>query len=115
MQHSTFKTLWSWLARTTVLGFLLVLAIGPYACFATSTDDIHRTAIISAYEPEWLALQNSLEGREEYLINGTVFVTGAIEHKPVVMFLSGISMVNAAMTTQLALDHFQVDRLVFSA
>jgi adenosylhomocysteine nucleosidase len=32
----------------------------------------------------------------------------------VVLFLSGISMVNAAMTTQLALDGFAIDRIVFS-
>jgi adenosylhomocysteine nucleosidase len=59
-------------------------------------------------------LQQSLEGREEHIVNGTVFVTGTISGKPVVLFLSGISMVNAAMTSQLALDHFGIDRLVFS-
>ena len=31
-----------------------------------------------------------------------------------VLFLSGISVVNAAMTVQLALDHFAVERIVFS-
>ena len=30
------------------------------------------------------------------------------------LFLSGISVVNAAMTVQLALDHFVIDRIVFS-
>ena len=30
------------------------------------------------------------------------------------MFLSGVSMVNAAMTTQLALDTFDIERIVFS-
>jgi adenosylhomocysteine nucleosidase len=34
--------------------------------------------------------------------------------KPVVLFLSGISIVNAAMTTQLALDRFVILRVVFS-
>ena len=31
-----------------------------------------------------------------------------------VLFLSGISVVNAAMTVQLALDHFAIERIVFS-
>jgi adenosylhomocysteine nucleosidase len=77
-------------------------------------DGTHRSAIVSAFQPEWLALQASLEGREEHVVNGTVFLTGTIERKPVVLFLSGVSMVNAAMTVQLALDHFTIDRIVFS-
>lgn len=77
-------------------------------------DGTHRTAVVSAFQPEWLALQESLEGREEHVVNGTVFLTGTIERKPVVLFLSGVSMVNAAMTVQLALDHFTIDRIVFS-
>ena len=31
-----------------------------------------------------------------------------------VLFLSGVSMVSAAMTKQLALDHFPIERIVFS-
>jgi adenosylhomocysteine nucleosidase len=77
-------------------------------------DGAHRSAILSAFRPEWLALQESLESREEHVVNGTVFLTGTIERKPVVLFLSGVSMVNAAMTVQLALDHFTIDRIVFS-
>ena len=34
--------------------------------------------------------------------------------KPVVLFLSGISMTNAAMNTQLVLDRFNVTHIVFS-
>ena len=98
-----------------LLGLALVLAgITSARSSVEPADPVRRTAIISAYEPEWLALQKDLEGREERIINGTVFVTGTIAGKPVVMFLSGISMVNAAMTSQIALDHFAVDRLVFS-
>jgi adenosylhomocysteine nucleosidase len=37
-----------------------------------------------------------------------------LEGKPVVLFLSGMSMVNAAMTTQRALDRFAIRRIVFS-
>jgi adenosylhomocysteine nucleosidase len=42
------------------------------------------------------------------------FTTGTLEGKPVVLFLSGISMVNAAMNTQLALDRFRVSHVVFT-
>jgi len=101
--------------RGTILGLVLVLAISQADfCVAADPDGTHRTAIVSAYEPESRALQASLEGREEQAINGIIFVTGTIEQKAVVLFLCGISMVNAAMTIQLALDHFTIDRIVFS-
>jgi adenosylhomocysteine nucleosidase len=106
-----------WFVRHShvILELALVLTISQEdLCVAAAADGTHRTAIVSAYEPEWLPLQAGLEGREEHGINGTIFVTGTIEQKAVVLFLSGVSMVNAAMTTQLALDHFTIDRIVFS-
>jgi adenosylhomocysteine nucleosidase len=77
-------------------------------------DATPRTAIISAYEPEWTELRSALQEAREYMVNGTSFLTGTIEGKPTVLFLSGVSMVNAAMTSQLALDRFNVQRIVFS-
>jgi adenosylhomocysteine nucleosidase len=73
-----------------------------------------RTAVISAYAPEWTELRAALHVPRRYVINGTAFLTGTIENKPVLLFLSGISMVNAAMTSQLALERFNVSRIVFS-
>ena len=82
---------------------------------AQSADDgISRIAVMSAFAPEWVALQAALEDRSDTVINGTTFATGSIEGKPVVLFLTGVSMVNAAMTSQLVIDHFDVDRIVFS-
>ncbi|MCD7059943.1 5'-methylthioadenosine/S-adenosylhomocysteine nucleosidase [Pelagibacterium xiamenense] len=94
-----------------------LLMSAPVAAFAQELapiEDTPRIAVMSAFTPEWIALQEALEGREDYEINGTTFVTGTIEGKEVVLFLSGISMVNAAMTTQMALDHFNVESIVFS-
>jgi adenosylhomocysteine nucleosidase len=105
-------TIW---VQVAFVGLCLSLLGAPFAPSAAAPrDPVHRTAIISAYQPEWLALKASLENREEQIINDTVFVTGTIAGKPVVLFLSGVSMVNAAMTSQLALDNFTLDRLVFS-
>ncbi|MGR3552401.1 5'-methylthioadenosine/S-adenosylhomocysteine nucleosidase [Paracoccus sp. (in: a-proteobacteria)] len=73
-----------------------------------------RIAVMSAFPPEWVSLQADLEGAETQIVNGTEFVTGTLSGQPVVLFLSGVSMVNAAMTTQLALDRFQIDAIVFS-
>jgi adenosylhomocysteine nucleosidase len=93
---------------------LLLDAGAPFASAADLYDATPRTAVISAFEPEWLLLRAALHDRKEYTLNGTSYVTGTIESKPVLLFLSGISMVNAAMTTQFALDHFAIERIVFS-
>jgi len=73
-----------------------------------------RIALISAFEPEWLLFLEHLEARRDFTINGVVFASGRLEGQDVVLFLSGISMVNAAMTTQLALDHFNISAIVVS-
>lgn len=101
-----------WLTVPALLLSLFVV-VAP-AGAAEILDATPRTAVMSAYQPEWVLLQSELQGRKDHVVNGTVFATGTLEGKPVLLFLSGISMVNAAMTTQLALDHFTVDRIVFS-
>ncbi|HWA44126.1 MAG TPA: 5'-methylthioadenosine/S-adenosylhomocysteine nucleosidase [Hypericibacter adhaerens] len=93
---------------------LFCLAFGAPAFAAETLDATPRTAVISAFPPEWTLLQQALQDRKDHDLAGMTFVTGTIEGKPVLLFLSGISMVNAAMTTQLALDHFAVERIVFS-
>jgi adenosylhomocysteine nucleosidase len=77
-------------------------------------DASPRVAIMSAFAPEWVELQAALSDRKDYTVNGTTFATGLIEGKPVVLFLTGVSMVNAAMTSQLALDRFEIESIVFS-
>src|SRR5882762_10145299 len=102
----------AYLAMSLIL--LCVGAIDQPTHAAEILDRTPRTAVMSAFEPEWTALKAMLSGREDHTFNGTVFATGTIEHQPVVLFLSGISMVNAAMNTQLALDRFTIKRIVFS-
>lgn len=81
---------------------------------AAAADRTPRTAIISAFEPEWTALKADLKQPREQHVAGTTFVTGTLSGQPVLLFLSGMSMVNAAMTTQLALDHYRISRILFS-
>ena len=77
-------------------------------------DDVARIAIVSAFAPELALLRDELSGVAVYSLNGVEFVTGILQRREVVLFLSGISVVNAAMTTQLALDHFAIERIMFS-
>ncbi|KRA56255.1 phosphorylase [Caulobacter sp. Root655] len=94
---------------------LLLLALAPAPVQAAELlDPSPRTAVISAFPPEMAALEAATTDKQEFTAGGTRFVTGALEGKPVVLFLSGISMVNAAMTTQAGLDRFRIERIVFS-
>jgi adenosylhomocysteine nucleosidase len=101
-----------YLVVSLVLLFMTALDKPTHA--AETLDKTPRTAVMSAFEPEWTALQAMLSDRRDHVVNGTLFATGTIEHHPVVLFLSGVSMVNAAMNTQSALDHFTIKRIVFS-
>ncbi|MDB5424663.1 MAG: phosphorylase [Phenylobacterium sp.] len=96
---------------------LILAALVGFACPALAQarlDDAPRTAVMSAFAPELIALEAATSGKHAYVAGGVTFTTGVLEGKPVVLFLSGMSMVNAAMTTQQVLDRFKVTRVVFS-
>ena len=97
-----------------VIALSATVTIGARPAGAELLDAVPRTAVMSAYPPEWAFLRLLLVEPKEYTVERTLFVTGTIEGRPVVLFLSGVSMVNAAMTTQQALDHFTIQRIVFS-
>lgn len=80
----------------------------------TRPDSTPRIAVLSAFEPELSLLLAQLQSPARQQINGVDFTTGTLAGKPVVLFLSGISMVNATMNTQLAIDRFNVKAIVFS-
>lgn len=77
-------------------------------------DATPRVAVISAFAPELALLLTKVQQPRKVTVNGVEFTTGTLEGKPVVLFLSGVSMVNAAMTTQLAMDRFHVSHVVVS-
>ena len=94
---------------------LLHAAVPPAPADAHAIrDETPRTAVVSAFAPELTILQAELEGASTQSVNGVAFTTGTLEGQDVVLFLSGISVVNAAMTVQFALDHFAIERIVFS-
>ncbi len=108
------------LALAALLGGVQALAApgNPQAADAAQAgirlDDTPRVAVISAFAPELVLLRKSLLDPHVYRVNGVEFVTGTLQGHPVLLFLSGISMVNAAMNTQLALDRFNVSHILFS-
>src|SRR5262249_57467170 len=77
-------------------------------------DATPRIALICAYEPEWKLMKAELGEANSRTANGVEFVTGTLGGRKVVLFLSGISMVNAAMNAQLALERFDITGIVVS-
>ena len=96
------------------LVFLAVVALLATPAWAQKLDDTPRTVVMTAFYPEWHSLVPTILDAHEHVINGNTFLTGTLEGKPVVLMQSGVSVVNAAMSTQLVLDRFTVKRIVFS-
>lgn len=100
--------------RRTLLGLVLAFQLLLAGCASVPSEDTPRIAVISAFPAELALLESKVEGARRQSINGVQFTTGTLQGKPVVLFLSGVSMVNASMNTQLALDRFRVSHIVFT-
>jgi adenosylhomocysteine nucleosidase len=101
--------------RLLVSVLLLAALFLPSAGFAApALDATPRIAVMSAYAPELVALLAATNDKQTHSVNGIDFTTGTLGGKKVVLVLSGISMVNAAMTTQMLVDRFDVQALLFS-
>ena len=75
-------------------------------------------AVESAFAPELAAIEAMLVPDDTKFqvrrINGIEFKTATVGTRRVVFFLTGMSLVNAAMNTQLALDRFNVTAVFFT-
>lgn len=91
-----------------------VLAAAPPVPAAQGFDQAPRIAIISAYSPEVVALKAQMNVQKTVVLNGRSVYIGTLAGHKVLLTLSGVSMVNAAMTTQAVIDHFRVNRILFS-
>jgi adenosylhomocysteine nucleosidase len=82
------------------------------------TDKNKWTAIVAAYAPEIEAIDQAFEQIHDakidqtLTIKGVEYQLGSYKGEPVVIFTTGISVPNAAMTMQMALDYFPIDRVV---
>jgi adenosylhomocysteine nucleosidase len=76
------------------------------------------TAIVSAYSPEIKAINSAFAQRDDVKIDevltikGVKYQIGTFKDEPIVIFTTGISVPNAAMTMQMALDYFPIDKVV---
>lgn len=68
--------------------------------------------IIGAMPEEVQALKDLMIITEETKIHDIPFFIGTLENKDVILMQSGVGKVNAAYSTTLLLEHFQIDALI---
>lgn len=129
MKHSRSTTVCSsrWFGLPVLLLFTVVPPIGSaYAApvrgeCSAATDTTPRIALISAFSGEADRFIDEMrldDGDNQFsgcvAINGHRFSKGKLRGKDVVVVLTNISVVNAAMVTQLTLDKFNIKNIIFS-
>lgn len=111
MNRLSSRVLW---VCFTMLGIVLVSCMPVQKLESTKVDPSPRLVIMSAFEPELTQLRAQTNITNTYVINGRTYYMGELAGKDVILVLSGVSMVNAAMTAQTVMDHFAVNGIVFS-
>lgn len=98
----------------TAVAFVVCIGLPAGASARCLSDCQPRIGIVSAFGAEADILVAQTRARRTHVINGKRFTTGVLRGNPVVIVLSGVSIVNSTMVTQQMLDHFRVERLVMS-
>src|SRR5579864_8287295 len=73
--------------------------------FAARPSSAQTTAILGAYGEEITLLLKAVENKKETVIDRLHFTEGTLHGRKVVVALTGIGKVNAAITTIIAIDH----------
>jgi len=72
------------------------------------------TGILGAFGDETTLLLTQVKEKKEVVIQQMHFTLGLLKGRPVVVALSGIGKVNAAITTTLLLEHFHPSEVIFT-
>lgn len=73
-----------------------------------------RIGIIGAMDEEIALYLEAMGQTKQTTKAGITYYEGEMEGKSVVLCKSGVGKVNAAVTTQILIDQFQVDRVIFT-
>lgn len=99
--------------KTRIIPFLIV----AFFYFGCKTDIQHREsliAIIGAFDEELELLKDQMEKKEVIEADNMRVVKGTLEGKNVVLALSGMGKVNAAMTTTFIIQNYHPEKIIFS-
>jgi adenosylhomocysteine nucleosidase len=96
----------------TKWSFLVLLVFLSFACGKTYYKP--QVAILFAFEDEGRLLISKMELTDSLNTNGRIFWKGKLQGKDVVVVESGVGMTNAAMTTQLLIDKYSPEKILFT-
>jgi len=99
--------------RCPVLLFLFLLIAGAIPSFSEESPE-PITGILGAIPAEMTILKDKMLKKEKTMLLGIEFLVGEIEGRKVVIALTGVGKVNAAMVTTLLLDHFRPTEVIFT-
>lgn len=117
--------------KLPVLLLVMVTAIWLVGCASNERVTANRyygpaqfsqpafTAITVAYAPEMEGILNRIEEDPDAVIDtsvtikGVTYRIGRYHDEPILVFATGMSIANAAMTMQMALDYFPVKQVVY--
>ena len=90
------------MTRLTCIGWRAIALM--LLLFAGAQAAEPRTAILTAFAPEYAAIRARMTDVEVIEQRGAEYLAGTLGGRPVIVGQTGISMVNAAMNTQLLID-----------
>jgi adenosylhomocysteine nucleosidase len=73
-----------------------------------------RIGLIGAMDSEIAHYLEAMESVESQTIYGIQFYQGRLEQHPVVLCKSGVGKVNAAICTQLLIERFRIEKIIFT-
>ena len=98
-------------AACLFLGIIAAAHADTRRCLSECTP---RIGIVSAFGAEADILLRETRDKHVLTIAAKPYTTGVLRGNRVVIVLSGVSMINATLTTQTLIDHFRIERLVMS-
>jgi adenosylhomocysteine nucleosidase len=94
------------------VSIILLLLILFFSCERTCHKP--RVGILFAFSEEGKLLRSKMELTDSLDFAGRIFWRGKLQGKDVVVVESGVGMTNAAMTTQLLIDKYSPEKLLFT-
>ena len=77
-------------------------------------SEVKRIAIIGAMDSEITNFKGMIENIEEIEIANIIYYKGTLCGKNIVLLKSGIGKVNAAIATTIAIERFNVEKIIFT-
>jgi len=79
-----------------------------------SSSEPATVAVLSAFPAELAAVLSHVTVKETRVVEDHVFRIGTLDGQPVIAAMTGVGLINAATTTNLLLDNFEVSGVIVS-